>query len=41
MDTDSLIYNIEMDDFHRDIADEVEDRFDMSDYAPDRPLPMG
>ena len=41
MDTDTLIYDIEMDDFYRDIADDVKDRFYMSGYAPDRPLPVG
>ena len=40
MDTDSLIYNIAMDDFYKDIADDVEDRFDTSGYNPDRPLPV-
>ena len=30
MDTDSLIYDIETDDFYKDIADDVESRFDMS-----------
>ena len=41
MDTDSLIYDITTNDFYKDIADDVEDRFDMSGYAPDRPLPVG
>ena len=41
MDTDSLIYDIETDDFCKDIADDVESRFDMSHYVPDRPLPVG
>ena len=41
MDTDSLIYDIEMDDFYKDIADDVEIRFDTSGYVPDRPLPVG
>ena len=41
MDTDSLIYDIETDDFYKDIADDVESRFDTSDYVPDRPLPVG
>ena len=41
MDTDSLIYSIEMDDFYKDIADDVKDRFDTSGYNPDRPLPVG
>ena len=32
MDTDSLIYNIKTDDFYKDIADDVKDRFYMSGY---------
>ena len=41
MDTDSLIYSIEIDGFYKDIADDVKDRFDTSGYNPDRPLPVG
>ena len=41
MDTGSLIYDIETDDFCKDIADDVESRFDTSGYIPDRPLPVG
>ena len=41
MDTDCLIYDIETDDFYKDIADDVESRFDTSGYAPDQPLPIG
>ena len=41
MDTDSLIYSIKTEDFYKDIADDVEARFDTSDYIPDRPLPVG
>ena len=41
METDSLIYDIETDDFYKDIAEDVTDRFDMSGYSPDRPLPVG
>ena len=41
MDTDSLIYNIETEDFYKDIAEDVPARFDMSGYNPDRPLPVG
>ena len=41
MDTDSLIYSIETDDFYKDIAEDVKDRFDMSGYNPNRPLPVG
>ena len=41
MDMDSLIYSIETDDFYKDIAEDVKDRFDTSGYNPDRPLPVG
>ena len=41
MDMDSLIYDIEIDDFYKNIAEDVQDRFDTSDYNPDRPLPVG
>ena len=41
MDTDSLIYDIKTDDFYKDIADDVKDRFDMSGYNPNRPLRVG
>ena len=41
MDTDSLIYDIETDDFYKDIAGDVESRFDTSGYNDNRPLPVG
>ena len=41
MDTDSLIYNIETEDFYKDVAEDVPARFDKSGYNPDRPLPVG
>ena len=41
MDMDSLIYSIETDDFYKDIANDVKDRFDTNGYNPDRLLPMG
>ena len=41
MDTDSLIYNMETEDFYKDFAEDVPARFDMSGYNPDRPLPVG
>ena len=28
MDTDSFVYDIETKDFYKDIADDIEDRFD-------------
>ena len=41
MDTDSLIMNIKTKDFYKDIVQDVEERFDTSDYDIDRPLPKG
>ena len=41
MDTDSLIYDFKTDDFYKDIAKDVKDRFDTSGYNPNRPLPVG
>ena len=41
IDMDSLIYSIETDNFYKDIANDVKDRFDTSSYNPDRPLPVG
>ena len=41
MDTDSLIYSIKSEDFYKDIADDIEARFNSSGYIPDRPLPVG
>ena len=43
MDTDSLVYEIGTEDFYRDIAKDVEKRFDTSGYSKDenRPLPIG
>ena len=41
MDTDSLVYNIKTEDFYKDIAGDVDTRFDTSGYEPDRPLPIG
>ena len=41
MDTDSLVYDIKTEDFYKDIAGDVETRFDTSGYEPDRPLPIG
>ena len=40
MDTDSFIMNIKTNDFY-DIANDVENRFDTSNYEVNRPLPMG
>ena len=43
MDTDSFVYEIGTEDFYRDIAKDVEKRFDTSGYSKDenRPLPIG
>ena len=43
MDTDSFIMHIKTVDFYKDIADDVEKRFDTSNYGGecDRPLPKG
>ena len=41
MDTDSFIINIKTEDFYKDIANDVEKRFDTSNYEVDRPLPTG
>ena len=43
MDTDNLVCEIETEDFYREIAKNVEKRFDISGYSKDenRPLPIG
>ena len=41
MNTDSFIIHIKTEDFYEDIANDVEKRFDTSNYEVDRPLPMG
>ena len=41
MDTDSLIMNIKTKDFDKDVAQDVEERFDTSNYDVDRPLSKG
>ena len=41
MDTDSLIMNIKTKDCYKDIARDVKERFDNSNYDVDRPLPKG
>ena len=41
MDTDSFIINIKTEDFYKDVANDVEKRFDTSNYECDRPLPTG
>ena len=41
MDTDSFIMDIKTNDFFKDIANDVENRCDTSNYEVNRPLPMG
>ena len=41
MDTYILIMNFKTKDFYKDIARDVEERFDTSNYDVDRPLPKG
>ena len=42
-DTDSIMYEIKMDDFYKDISPNVHDNFDKSNYSPDHPsgIPTG
>ena len=40
-DDHSLIYSIKTEGFCKDIAEDVETRFDTSGYVPDQPLPVG
>ena len=39
MDTDSIIMHIRTEDFYKDIANDVEKRFDTTNYEVSRPLP--
>ena len=41
MDTDSFIMHIKTEDFYKDIADDVEKKYDTSNYTVERPLAMG
>ena len=41
MDTDRVIINIKSEDFYEDIAEDVEKRFDTSNYEVNRPLSTG
>ena len=41
MDTESFIMHIKTEDFYKDIANDVEIKYDPSNYIADRPLPMG
>jgi len=37
-DTDSFAYEIETEDFYKDIRPDIDKKFDMSDYSKDHPL---
>ena len=39
MDTDSFIVHVKTDDIYKDIAEDVQTRFDTSNFKLDRPLP--
>ena len=39
MDTDSLLVHVKTEDIYKDIAEDVETRFDISNFEIDRPLP--
>ena len=41
MDTDSFIVYVKADDIYKDIANDIETRFDTSNFELDRPLPKG
>ena len=41
MDTDSFMINIKTEDFYEDIANNIEKRFDTSNYEVNRPLSTG
>ena len=41
MDTDSFIIHTKIEGFYKDIADDVKNRYDTSNYRADRPLPKG
>ena len=41
INTDSYVYDIKTEDFYKDIAEDVEARFDTSAYSNNRPLPIG
>ena len=41
MDTDSFTIKVKTNDFYKDISNDVENRFDTSNYEVNRPLPTG
>ena len=38
-DTDSFVCHIKTEDFYKDIAEDVKNRYDISNYEVNRPLP--
>ena len=41
MDTDSFIMHVKTEDFYKDISNDVEEKYDTSNYTCERPLPIG
>ena len=41
MDTDNFIVHVKTDDIYKDITEDVETRFDASNFETDKPLPKG
>ena len=41
IDTDSFLVYIKAEDIYKDIAEDIETKFDTSNYELDRPLPKG
>ena len=41
MDTGTFIFHLKTVDIYKDIAENIENRFDPSNYEIDRPLPIG
>ena len=41
MDTDSFIVHVKAEDIYKDIAEDVEKRFDTSNFEINRPLSLG
>ena len=41
MGTDSFVVHVKTDDIYKDIAENVETRFDTSNFELNRPLPKG
>ena len=41
MNTNSFIVHVKTDDIYKDIVEDVDKRFDTSDFELDRPLPKG